>query len=67
MIDNKKILPFLRGKYVHCTLIIFSFEHDFDYAFSFRFRSAANLHNLLWLFALPVLSTAARAKIFGHQ
>ena len=35
MIDNRKILPFLRGKYVHCTLIIFSFGHDFDYAFFF--------------------------------
>ena len=52
MVDNQKILPLLRGKEcVHCTLIIFSFEHDFEYAFSFH--SAANLHNLLRLFALP--------------
>lgn len=42
---------FLR-KFVHCTLVIFNFEHDFEWAFSF-YSAAHYLHNPLWLFALP--------------
>ena len=45
-----------RKKYVHCALVIFSLEHDFQWALSFH--SVANLRDPLLLFALPFSRTS---------